>query len=273
MDDIRAVMDAVVLTRAAMFGLGDAGPLCVLFAATYPERTSGPCCSNSAPRFVRNPELPWLPTRAQCRSNCMALAFELGARLEPGKLRVPDEPWRGVEQHQGRRALWVGRGKEHAQWTGVAETEHRGASGAHGVHHGADVVHARLERRYSRDAVRHADSALVEEDQAAGRGEPTVKRRRGLRIPRELQVADRGSEDQVRRAGAELLIGDRHFAGTGVAGFRDLHGRREPSPRGPFRPVRRLHERAPRPRAKDVRAGGRDWLPAALDRVASLGGP
>jgi class 3 adenylate cyclase len=68
MDDIRAVMDAVGSERAAVFGLGDAGPLCVLFAATYPERTSALVLFNSSPRFVRNPELPWLPTRAEQES-------------------------------------------------------------------------------------------------------------------------------------------------------------------------------------------------------------
>ena len=65
MDDIRAVMDATGSERAAIFGLGDAGPLCVLFAATYPERTSALVLFNSSPRFVRNPQLPWLPTRAE----------------------------------------------------------------------------------------------------------------------------------------------------------------------------------------------------------------
>jgi class 3 adenylate cyclase/pimeloyl-ACP methyl ester carboxylesterase len=65
MDDIRAVMDAAGSERAVIFGLGDAGPLCVLFAATYPERTSGLVLLNSAPRFVRNPQFPWLPTRAE----------------------------------------------------------------------------------------------------------------------------------------------------------------------------------------------------------------
>ena len=68
MDDIRAVMDAVASERAVVFGLGDAGPLCVLFAATYPERTAALVLFNSAPRFVRNPELPWLPTRAEQES-------------------------------------------------------------------------------------------------------------------------------------------------------------------------------------------------------------
>lgn len=65
MDDIRAVMDAAGSERAVVFGLGDAGPLCVLFAATYPERTSALVLINSTPRWVRSPELPWLMTRAE----------------------------------------------------------------------------------------------------------------------------------------------------------------------------------------------------------------
>ena len=39
MDDIRAVLDAVGSERAALFGEQSMGRLCVLFAATYPERT------------------------------------------------------------------------------------------------------------------------------------------------------------------------------------------------------------------------------------------
>jgi pimeloyl-ACP methyl ester carboxylesterase/class 3 adenylate cyclase len=39
MDDIRAVLDAVGSERAALFGLQSMGRLCLLFAATYPERT------------------------------------------------------------------------------------------------------------------------------------------------------------------------------------------------------------------------------------------
>ena len=40
MDDVRAVMDAVGSERAALFGFSEGGPMSVLFAATYPERTS-----------------------------------------------------------------------------------------------------------------------------------------------------------------------------------------------------------------------------------------
>src|SRR5688572_26819296 len=39
MDDVRAVMDAVGSERAALFGVSEGGPMCLLFAATYPERT------------------------------------------------------------------------------------------------------------------------------------------------------------------------------------------------------------------------------------------
>ena len=65
MDDIRAIMDAAGSERAVLCGLGDGGPLCALFAATYPERTTALVLINTAPRYVRSPELPWLPTRAE----------------------------------------------------------------------------------------------------------------------------------------------------------------------------------------------------------------
>ena len=39
MDDVRAVMDAVGSERAVIFGESEGGPMSILFAATYPERT------------------------------------------------------------------------------------------------------------------------------------------------------------------------------------------------------------------------------------------
>src|ERR1700704_1988367 len=39
MDDVRAVMDAVGSPRAALLGSSEGGPMSLLFAATYPERT------------------------------------------------------------------------------------------------------------------------------------------------------------------------------------------------------------------------------------------
>jgi class 3 adenylate cyclase len=65
MDDIRAVMDAAESKRAVLYAIGDAGPLCALFAATYPERTAGLVLIHPTPRFVRAPDFPWLPSRGE----------------------------------------------------------------------------------------------------------------------------------------------------------------------------------------------------------------
>jgi len=40
MDDVRAVMDAAGSERAALFGISEGGAMAMLFAATYPERTT-----------------------------------------------------------------------------------------------------------------------------------------------------------------------------------------------------------------------------------------
>ena len=40
MDDVRAVMDAVGSARASLLGYSEGGPMCMLFAATYPQRVS-----------------------------------------------------------------------------------------------------------------------------------------------------------------------------------------------------------------------------------------
>jgi pimeloyl-ACP methyl ester carboxylesterase len=39
MDDVRAVMDAAGSKKAALFGISEGGPMSIVFAATYPERT------------------------------------------------------------------------------------------------------------------------------------------------------------------------------------------------------------------------------------------
>ncbi|HEY3017230.1 MAG TPA: adenylate/guanylate cyclase domain-containing protein [Gaiellaceae bacterium] len=59
MDDVRAVMDAVGSERAALFGVADGGPLCLLFAATYPERTSSLALYGCLAKFTQDHEYPW----------------------------------------------------------------------------------------------------------------------------------------------------------------------------------------------------------------------
>src|SRR5262250_3073226 len=40
MDDVRAVMDAAGSARATLYGISEGGPMSIVFAATYPHRTS-----------------------------------------------------------------------------------------------------------------------------------------------------------------------------------------------------------------------------------------
>jgi pimeloyl-ACP methyl ester carboxylesterase/DNA-binding CsgD family transcriptional regulator len=62
MDDVRAVMDAIGTQRAALFGYRGGGPMCLLFAATYPERTSALVLYGSYAKRTWAPDYPWGPT-------------------------------------------------------------------------------------------------------------------------------------------------------------------------------------------------------------------
>ncbi len=64
MDDVRAVMDAVGSTRAALMGISEGGPMCGLFAATYPERTAALVMCGSYSKWIRDADYAWAPTRA-----------------------------------------------------------------------------------------------------------------------------------------------------------------------------------------------------------------
>jgi class 3 adenylate cyclase/pimeloyl-ACP methyl ester carboxylesterase len=59
MDDVRAVMDAVGCERAAIMAFFEGGPMAMLFAATYPERTSALVLVNSYARLARADGYPW----------------------------------------------------------------------------------------------------------------------------------------------------------------------------------------------------------------------
>jgi class 3 adenylate cyclase/pimeloyl-ACP methyl ester carboxylesterase len=59
MDDVRAVMDAAGAARAAVVGVSEGGPLSLLFAATYPERTAALVVYGAGPRYVWAPDWPW----------------------------------------------------------------------------------------------------------------------------------------------------------------------------------------------------------------------
>ena len=61
MDDVRAVMDAAGSTRAALLGHSEGGNMCVLFSATYPERTSALVLVGCYAKRIRSVDYPWAP--------------------------------------------------------------------------------------------------------------------------------------------------------------------------------------------------------------------
>lgn len=65
MDDVRAVMDAVGSERAALCGVSEGGPMCSLFAATYPEKTLALVMIGTYAKRIRDAEYPWGPTLEQ----------------------------------------------------------------------------------------------------------------------------------------------------------------------------------------------------------------
>ena len=64
MDDVRAVMEAVGSERAVLCGVSEGGPMCSLFAATYPEKTIALVMMGSYARRLKGDGYPWGPTEA-----------------------------------------------------------------------------------------------------------------------------------------------------------------------------------------------------------------
>jgi class 3 adenylate cyclase len=61
MDDVRAVMDAVGSDRAALLGHSEGGNMCVLFSATYPDRTTALVLVGCYAKRIRSDDYPWAP--------------------------------------------------------------------------------------------------------------------------------------------------------------------------------------------------------------------
>jgi pimeloyl-ACP methyl ester carboxylesterase len=59
MDDVRVVMDAVGSERAALLGISEGGPMSVLFAASFPERTAALVLFGTFARAYRTTDYPF----------------------------------------------------------------------------------------------------------------------------------------------------------------------------------------------------------------------
>jgi class 3 adenylate cyclase len=92
MDDVRAVMDAAGSEGAALFGVSEGGPMCVLFAATYPQRTSALILYGSYAKRLRDPDYPWAPTSEERQRWYDLLARGWGGVVDIGTMAPNADP-------------------------------------------------------------------------------------------------------------------------------------------------------------------------------------
>lgn len=65
MEDVRAVLDAVGSKRTVVFGSSEGGNMCMLFAATYPERTAALVLNGACAKGLWSEDYPWAKTREE----------------------------------------------------------------------------------------------------------------------------------------------------------------------------------------------------------------
>ena len=87
MDDVRAVIDAVGSTRVALFGYSEGGPMCCLFAATYPDRTTALVLYGTyAKRTNPDDDYPWAATWEQRQAYGTQVENEWGSESDLGTM-------------------------------------------------------------------------------------------------------------------------------------------------------------------------------------------
>ncbi|MGX5850199.1 alpha/beta fold hydrolase [Mesorhizobium sp. PL10] len=78
MEDMRAVLDAVGSKRTVLFGTSEGGPMCMLFAATYPERTAALVLNGAYASGRRLRDYPWGKTGEQVEEDLAAIERQWG---------------------------------------------------------------------------------------------------------------------------------------------------------------------------------------------------
>jgi len=85
MDDLRAVMDAAGSERAALIGMSEGATMCMLFAATYPDRVSALVLWGAMARSTWAEDYPWASRREallEAEEQLMAPFWGQGATLD-----------------------------------------------------------------------------------------------------------------------------------------------------------------------------------------------
>ncbi|MER8967296.1 alpha/beta fold hydrolase [Mesorhizobium sp. M0159] len=78
MEDVRAVLDAVGSKRTVLFGSSEGGPMCMLFAATYPDRTAALVLNGAYASGRWSKDYPWARTSEQVEEDLALVEREWG---------------------------------------------------------------------------------------------------------------------------------------------------------------------------------------------------
>lgn len=78
LDDVRAVMEAAGSEHAVLLGVSEGGPLCTLFAATYPGKTDALIMIGSYARRLADADYPWGLSREAHEQFCRTLLAQWG---------------------------------------------------------------------------------------------------------------------------------------------------------------------------------------------------
>ena len=90
MDDMRAVLDAVGSEQTAVFGFSEGGMMSVLFAATYPQRTTALMLYGVFAKRSWSPDYPWAPRPDDRAREIEALEQNWSERMDLDQL-APSE--------------------------------------------------------------------------------------------------------------------------------------------------------------------------------------
>ena len=87
-------MEAAGSRRAVLMGVSEGGPLCSLFAATYPEKTEALVMIGSYARRMRDADYPWGPTPDERDRFCQTIIDEWGGPvgIDERAPSVADDP-------------------------------------------------------------------------------------------------------------------------------------------------------------------------------------
>jgi class 3 adenylate cyclase len=103
-DDLRVVLDAVAADRPALFGRDLSGPVCMLFAAGHPDRTSALVLFHTYARLARAPDHPIGIIEAEAVEEVLAGLGEQWGRGSFARLLNPSLPDDAATRARAARA-------------------------------------------------------------------------------------------------------------------------------------------------------------------------